>query len=847
MAAGRGTHRLTSWMLMLAITAAGLLAACGDDDGGGGGGGGDGLATGTRSGRVVLPDGAATPLSAVTVETALGAVTPNSDGSFSVPGFTDDPLLTVVMSPGGNALLMGFTDDQHTVIDARGTAEAFAYFAVGGFLVAEPADRQRLLDLLRDSVELNALAQTVAEAVTANPEAFGSDNAQSQAVGVAVEAAVANLLDSPATRAVLVQPSDARSGLRVNITGANSIQLVNEYRRRAHVFIERVSYVPAAGGEPVPSPEALRDFQISPVTGLKSLAGTIVDMVLGNVAYAPVSSEVIALPVSPEGARKTTYRVVTVGAGANTAGDFAGLPANQKAQAGLTAAEQLLFDMFLPLVINVLGPNHQGTQQVLERMRLGGLKGSLIQGFTQGAPDLLRKLTSGETKGALLDAYNTFITDGTLRDTVFLALIGSGLVVDTLTGDLFKDGAGKVYMAAGTALKVTKVLDAALTSFDTLTMGVQLGLSNLADVWTVDVTEPRVRLNPESAAIKPGEEAQFRATVPELTGDDSVQLVYQWSIDGTLGTLTDGVAGHLNDFESTRDSVTYTANEDAAGLEDVVVEVYQLIVGQGPAQRVLVGRETATVRVAPEGQVTLSPTTITIEDGTSTPFTATVDPLPSFGTVEYLWGSTTVAGDLVAPAGRAGFTTNQNRVTYRAKADVEGSDSITVAVTHVVGTGEQTVRTPLGQASATVMVQKDLPPQQVTGRLLWKGWVPINNGYGDQVNFLMLGVFAWKKVPGSIFYDLKLTQQAPDGSGWTFGDMLGWGPQNSAARLKYYTAAELQARYPDKPLALSDDELYWDFFWGPVTVYDNTGIDTSEYEQRMAGAMTARFEATPVR
>ncbi len=671
--------RLTGFAMLLAgAVAQTMLPGCGDGDQPSGGGDGV-LLTGTRAGMVDLPAGSTVAASALSVETALGNATPDATGAFTVPAFTEGSLFVPVMSPGGRTMLAAFVSDQQTRIDARTTAEVFAWFALNGFMIEDLAARERVFELLAAAPELEPLAAAIAAAVAADPEWMGEEQ---PAVAAALDTAVAALLAGGAGRGVVVNPAEPKSGLTVNLVGVNSIQLTNEYRRRSHIFIDRVSYLPQGGGDPVPAPAAVTDFQLPPVTGLKSLAGTLIDIVLGNGAFVPLNSDVIGLPFEPAVAQKVTYEVRAVGAG-RLPGEIDSMTGAQQASAVTTAVEQVIFDMFLPLVINVLGPNHEKTQQILQQMRLSGVQGSLVVGFTQAAPDLGRKVLAGDFSGALLDIYNTFITDSSIRELVLATLATSGLVAAHLTGQ-FTEQAGKVFVATASGLNILRVIDAALQSFDTLAMATQLGLSNQGDIWTVDVTPSKVRLSPEQSRIRPGQAVDLTATAVAV-GDD-VDLIYKWFCSAEQGDLTDVEPGHLNEFESSHRNAVYTARAGAAGNDTVRVEIYQLLVDAGAPQRVLIGSATASFEVTENAlSVSLQANPATVLAAMQGAVNATLTNPPPGVALLYRWTCSGQFGKLlrVLPEGGVEEVTElENRtasVSYRAGLD-SGTDTVAIEV-----------------------------------------------------------------------------------------------------------------------------------------------------------------------
>ena len=120
-----------------------------------------------------------------------------------------------------------------------------------------------------------------------------------------------------------------------------------------------------------------------------------------------------------------------------------------------------------------------------------------------------------------------------------------------------------------------------------------IGLSNMADVWTITVYPPVVRLTPEVSRIDPYETVTLGAAVPELTGSSSdVTFKYLWGCTGINGTIADAAGHSGTSFESSHDFVTYIAENGTAGGDRVSVRVTQVITGAGGTQEAEIGTDT---------------------------------------------------------------------------------------------------------------------------------------------------------------------------------------------------------------------------------------------------------------
>lgn len=103
-------------------------------------------------------------------------------------------------------------------------------------------------------------------------------------------------------------------------------------------------------------------------------------------------------------------------------------------------------------------------------------------------------------------------------------------------------------------------------------------------------------LMPQQSTVDDAESVTLTATLP---GAESCTLAYHWTNTATVGHLTDGVAGHVDDFDSTSATATYTADCSGTGSDAIGVAISAT--GPNASQQSL-GNAAATVEVqAPQG------------------------------------------------------------------------------------------------------------------------------------------------------------------------------------------------------------------------------------------------------
>lgn len=590
----RSRTQRTAWFA-LSLALVFFAGACGTSDSNGNGGGNG---TAPPLGRQVVNGTVDGPPAVTQVSNSLGQA-PVSAGAYTVESFGTGRQLAFATDTAGIPVLFGFIDSTHGELNARTTAEVLVYFASGGFL-ASSEHQELLLELLADMPEIDDFAAALAAALEADPALFGGAGDPAvladlaarlrdlvESLAAAVDEPIARAYTEIVRRGVVVNPAEPKSGIRIDlVSGINAVTMTNTYRRLAHCYIDRVSTFDAQGNE-TPAAQKVTDFEVPAIQGLGTTIGTFIDILWGRFAYTERSTDPVELePV--DGAAKTRFRLAVVGPGAGL-GDFGELTDAERAKQDEVVKTFVVRDLLLPLILNVLIPN-SSLDDYLRFTGGGDLVQDLVGILTTSVPGIWEKSAAGDISGAVFDAYNAIMNSNTLRRSIGEALIP--LIEDLADSDTAQRAVGN----ATSFLRALALVDTLLAVFDASIVGGALLASNAADIWTLDVTAPRINLNPTSAAVGFGHRQDFVVTVPEAGGAD-VNLVYHWSNTAGFGALTDGIGGHVDDFDSSRDTVTFTANDDdRAGTDTITVEVFELS-GPGQSERRSLGKQTATVEV----------------------------------------------------------------------------------------------------------------------------------------------------------------------------------------------------------------------------------------------------------
>lgn len=755
------------------------------------------------------------------VVNSLGGV-PVESGAFTFEQIDGGRQLAVAVSAGGTPMLLGWLDADHSTLSPRTTVDVLMFYASGAFMLPS-AMQLEVMERLAETPELNALAADLADLLAADPDALSTaPTALIADLQTLIDDMLASLEDAPlaATDAPdkgVIVSGGVQSGLRVDtVAGINSITLTNTYRRLCHAFVERTATVDDEGVV-TPDPAALTDFEMTATQRLNGAVGSLVDIIWGRYAMEETSAPPLPLP-TVEGAARTRYELTVVGPGASN-GDLSRLSAAQLDKQQEVVRTFVVRDLFLPLVVSVLIPNTNMDDYI---RFVGG--GDVVQDFVNilggAVPGIWDQAYAGDIDGALGSAYDAVMGSGTLRDAVLQR------VVDHITDMRGFDAAEVAVGRAQSFIRIMTAVDMFLASFDASAVGAAIVASDRANVWTIDVTEPEVVLAPESAEISFGETVDLTATVPEASGSDA-DLVYKWITDGEHGTLTDGIPGHENTFDSTRNEVVYTAGDAHPGEETVTVQAYALA-GPGQSERQLIGETSAVITVRP-GIVSISPTSTTVGAGQTATFTVQVDPEPGEGDLSFTWTGGNQHGTLdPQPDGRS--------AVYTADLTGEGEDQVSVRVTQMVD-GENV---DWGSAAATVTVGP-LAPSQTTSRL-WQSQVPgRQEGY---FGYIFVWGYVFPAVEGASTYELTvITPSGNPESNLEVGDVrILHAPDASGS--SWYDAEALIEAYDSNVLGLQEGELCYLYAWMPTTNWDQESINENLpiWQARVAGDMQLVWE-----
>jgi len=719
---------------LIALFCALAVGACGGDSGSGGSstsnqvGALPGHTTSTIVMTVVMPAGVDINPDQLQVITSVGNAVPDSAGSVTVGIYagTTGSQLAIVLSPNGNPMLMGWVDATHTTLSAETTAEVLAYFALGGPTTLSTADSQTLIQDIPAASGLAAVTTAIQTQLAADPDAFAASNtALTNAVSTFATALYASVgavtsMKHAVVHASQIQPAQ-QSGITVVEGDPFTAYLMNNYRRRAHAFVQRVSYTASGSTTQIADPASITQFDVPPVVGINGgVTGAITDFIASYygvqpTAWGPITAPDpnFAVPLE-SGADTTTYQVTVVGPGAGV-GASGGLPADQAAALTNVCIESFVLDFFVPTIANLAVGSGQREFEANEAtgaaklfVAVGASLTTDLTPYFMASLPIQDELKSGQWVNAARD-LTAAVGGLNALQTLIVKSIEAANPSSQITGE--SGWLSIPYTSLFTAFnKYMSAAGGILQGIDSTAYLVDIAHSNQADQWTIVETNSVVKLNPAASTVDIGATVPMTATV--LGTESQTGYSYNWTLSSsaTGGTLTQ-IGGNsltgLTQYCSSGNQTlwTYKPGETPGDVDTVTVQVYS---GSNCANGTgtLLGTAKATVTYKPADAVTLSPATATLAaSGTETVSATLANPVSaSDGIVTYQWVVTgNAGGTLTNPATGAASTSyvsSSATSTYTASATAMSpqQDSVTVTA-YLAPTANPSAQTTIGVSS----------------------------------------------------------------------------------------------------------------------------------------------------
>jgi hypothetical protein len=700
------------------------------------------------AGTVDLPENSALKLKDLNIVTSSGSEDIATDGSFSAAEPGAGVAMAFVTDSDGSPLLAGFVQGAGNKVNAKSTAVTLLFQALGTYTLPRDAWPQAL-GLLEAHPAATELAETISARFAENPKFIEEQDAEVlsalqtaiDAIAAEIEAArenatgeeaqagtqaqttaltaptgtlstleysgeratftvVAESSGSGTTAQVTVEPSDENSGIKVapNADG-NGITITNNMRRHLWAYIYRTGWKTKDDDENTPSramdpwePLSESGTYIQAVNGYQGTFGSLVDIALGQGIYKPVTSEAIILPIAPEDAARTYYKIIVVGPSWSEMSFESAVPSGYGSNKFLATWKQaeekmdaltLFQELVFPAILTVFPAEALGKN--LDCETAIKLTTDCTKLISNTFPQIMEQIAShqyGDVTATVVKAFE----NETLRDQLIEKMKESGKI---------KKNALSI---AGNCLSklnaLTGALDKILSVGDLGTVVKQLLSAKQFTEWSGTAVEAYIRIQNNPSVVAQGEDVTLTCygTVG-ISGNKE----YEWDTTALHGHIEDSHGNSGAYFFSADQSVRYVPDASAADGDEDKVTVKAYLNTSGKREELGSAEATVTI-VDQERTLAFSPAAPRAEPGDTVRIDASVLPVfPEDVQVQIDWTCTNQYGTIAGPNGETALITS-DYVVYNA-GEEEGSDTVTAKVWRLNSEGK---RVPVCSGSVTV-------------------------------------------------------------------------------------------------------------------------------------------------
>ena len=570
-------------------------------------------------GSVTLPAGSLLTIADVRVQSLLGKVAVQPNGTYAVPQPSAGPAIVMLTDPQGRPMLMGYADaGDHRMgeISPLSTATALMFLDSSGTKL--PSETWKtVLGLIASEPSVKNLAAVIETRLALDSGALANgDEAIKSAIGTA-RTALASMTapaSTPTAQSSAVKRSasatdpveitvitqNPASGIQVSgEPNGDGLLIQNDYRRHCYYWIYYTGYKDQDDVEH-PLSEALWQTvdsgYLKSTSGLSGVIGTSLDyFIWEKLPYDPVKIGPFTLDKAPSDAKQGYYKIVIVG-GTTI---FGALPpawvmdsVNIKEyflKQQLMGIISVVKDYFLPLAFAFAPPELTKSWTGQEAAEICQ---ALLNLFTKAGINVAQNINANDYDAAWRALEKEFLANADLRN-----VICKFLVKKALTYALSPERLEQVSAAAENYAAIMKCIDKAMLIWDLGGVKEDLLKSNGYEYFDVVAVTPNIHIEPSSKALMPGDEQTFNALMGPVAGDS---FEYRWTVTGGAGKLhRDGETTLATTITTSSPTIVYKASASVVDTvkDTITVEVYRKWVKDDGVVIQFIGSDEAVVTV----------------------------------------------------------------------------------------------------------------------------------------------------------------------------------------------------------------------------------------------------------
>ncbi len=544
---------------------------------------------GTKEIEIIVPSGSSFKPAGSKVFSFGTEQTADASGKAKVTFENGSSTLAYVFDTNQKLILAGFITDSTNVISPATTAKVLLYLGYNIPLQPDTLSAYFLnnIDKLQGAKDWQKDFETLflSDPLTLSNKGFVAP----------LKARMAKMIDQTPPvdiRAkaadIHVDANDVRSGIQVSDDGLSKFKIINNYRRRTHAFLYKMSFKDMNGASTNvkltidAGTKADMDMAVSPVSAVSGFLSEIGKNIEGKgLESFSVTSGPFALELR-DNESEALYKVRVVGPGGPSRLQ---LTADEVKKEALLEMETFLADLVIPIIGLATSRPKKDAFGGISVSTDAYANADAMLTFVKAMPDVYDEIKQGNYQTALIKLMENVLKDvgGSLLNELYGIALGERLNgnVKTFFTNNFKQ-----------LLAVLQVTDFALGASDLVRIATHLKSSYWLEEWDIKANAGLVTLTPDRLVVVPFQQQKITAAIKNLTQTAS----YEWSTSGKYGKLTD-TKGHtdLASFTSSDKDVFYVSRASAASLS--AGDNFEYIYVTAFAGGVKVGTDTAVINV----------------------------------------------------------------------------------------------------------------------------------------------------------------------------------------------------------------------------------------------------------
>ena len=468
--------------------------------------------------QITLPTSTAVgPVENLKVWTSAGENRPSASGAAKVVVFNGGPQYTDVRNAQGKMVLSGFVGTDQTALNAETTAELLAFFHTGGSTQIEDG----VLAYLQGIRGLTGFSDVVA-AINAQIAAQGYIDVTQGDLKTVLTSIASNL--SGRGRGTIATPT-SDSGISLDTIVDGELKITNVYLRRLVGFLQRTGYTDSSGTFHEELGEA-KQIDIEAPKRFSGVVGTIGDLARGELAYSPVTTAALPIPLDPASAESTSYELRVGGLGYGN--QYPNLFKGTELQTYRTLViKSILLDAIFPTILKIILPIGDNVMDDVFAFSGGNaVFTEMLNSILITAPSVYDLAVAGRNQDAIVLAYETLV-GSSATFTIFTQYI-LDLAVHLGTESFF-NGAGSFSEKLSSRMGLLSIVDIIGNSADMILFLRDVAKSEQTSKFEIITTGGKVTLSPAKPKLLVKENTLITATIQNKNSNAVYR--YEWSVN----------------------------------------------------------------------------------------------------------------------------------------------------------------------------------------------------------------------------------------------------------------------------------------------------------------------------